>query len=79
MGVTTIERGTGTALWPAIAERLRREIAERYEPDDFLPAEAALAAGLDPAKDLAAIRMTGSHAKSLKALAEGRVDAASAG
>ncbi len=43
MGIATFERGTGAALWPKIAERLRREIAERYEPNDFLPAEAALA------------------------------------
>jgi len=42
------------------------------------PVAMLLAAGLDPAKDLAAIRMTGSHANSLKALAEGRVDAAAA-
>lgn len=32
--------------------------------------------GLDPARDLGAIRLTGSHAASLSALAEGRVDAA---
>lgn len=42
------------------------------------PVAMLLAAGLDPAKDLAAIRMTGSHANSLKALAEGQVDAAAA-
>jgi phosphonate transport system substrate-binding protein len=42
------------------------------------PVAMLLAAGLDPAKDLAAVRMTGSHANSLKALAEGRVDAAAA-
>jgi phosphonate transport system substrate-binding protein len=33
-------------------------------------------AGLDPARDLAELRLTGSHAASLAALAEGRVDAA---
>ena len=33
-------------------------------------------AGLDPARDLGAVRITGSHAASLSALAEGRVDAA---
>jgi phosphonate transport system substrate-binding protein len=35
-----------------------------------------LEAGLDPARDLGAIRLTGSHAASLSALAEGQVDAA---
>lgn len=35
-----------------------------------------LEAGLDPATELAAIHLTGSHAASLAALAEGRVDAA---
>lgn len=35
-----------------------------------------LEAGVDPARDLAALRLTGSHAASLAALAEGRVDAA---
>lgn len=35
-----------------------------------------LDAGLDPARDLGAIRLTGSHAASLSALAEGLVDAA---
>ncbi len=35
-----------------------------------------LDAGLDPSRDLASIRMTGSHAASLSALAEGMVDAA---
>ncbi|GAA4341166.1 hypothetical protein GCM10023144_41570 [Pigmentiphaga soli] len=34
-------------------------------------------AGMDPAKDLAAIRMTGSHASSLAALTQGMVDVAS--
>lgn len=42
------------------------------------PVAMLLAAGMDPVKDLAAIRVTGSHANSLKALAEGRVDAAAA-
>ncbi|MCX8102547.1 MAG: phosphate/phosphite/phosphonate ABC transporter substrate-binding protein [Geminicoccaceae bacterium] len=42
------------------------------------PVAMLLAAGLDPAKDLGAVRLTGSHANSLKALAEGRVDAAAA-
>lgn len=42
------------------------------------PVAMLLAAGLDPARDLAAIRMTGSHANSLKALAERKVDAAAA-
>lgn len=35
-----------------------------------------LSAGLDPARDLGALRITGSHAASLAALAEGQVDAA---
>lgn len=35
-------------------------------------------AGLDPARDLGTVRLTGSHASSLKALAEGQVDAACA-
>lgn len=35
-----------------------------------------LEAGLDPARDLGAIRLTGSHAASLSALAQGQVDAA---
>lgn len=35
-------------------------------------------AGIDPVKDLSAVRLTGSHASSLKALAEGQVDAACA-
>lgn len=35
-----------------------------------------LEAGLDPARDLGAIRLAGSHAASLSALAEGQVDAA---
>ena len=42
------------------------------------PVAMIVAAGLDPVKDLGAIRMTGSHANSLKALAEGQVDAAAA-
>jgi phosphonate transport system substrate-binding protein len=33
-------------------------------------------AGIDPAKDLAKVRMTGSHASSLAALLQGQVDAA---
>lgn len=35
-----------------------------------------LDAGLDPARDLGAVRMTGSHANSLAALVQGQVDAA---
>lgn len=35
-----------------------------------------LEAGIDPARDLAAIRMTGSHANSLAALTQGQVDVA---
>lgn len=42
------------------------------------PVAMMLKAGLDPAKDLAEVRMTGSHANSLKALQEGLVDAAAA-
>lgn len=42
------------------------------------PVAMIVAAGLDPVKDLGAIRMTGSHANSLKALAEGQVAAAAA-
>lgn len=37
-----------------------------------------LEAGLDPARDLAEVRLTGSHAGSIKALTEGLVDAACA-
>lgn len=40
------------------------------------PVAMLLRAGLDPVKDLGAIRLTGSHANSLAALLEGRVDAA---
>lgn len=36
-----------------------------------------LDAGIDPAKDLGAVRMTGSHASSLAALVQGQVDVAS--
>ncbi|PKP67424.1 MAG: phosphate/phosphite/phosphonate ABC transporter substrate-binding protein [Alphaproteobacteria bacterium HGW-Alphaproteobacteria-8] len=42
------------------------------------PVAMIVAGGLDPATDLSVIRMTGSHANSLKALAEGQVDAAAA-
>ncbi len=42
------------------------------------PVAMIVAAGLDPVNDLGAIRMTGSHANSLKALAEGQVHAAAA-
>ena len=42
------------------------------------PVAMIVAAGLDPVNDLGAIRMTGSHANSIKALAEGQVDAAAA-
>lgn len=42
------------------------------------PVAMIVSAGLDPATDLSVIRMTGSHANSLKALAEGQVDAAAA-
>lgn len=42
------------------------------------PVAMIVAAGLDPVNDLTAIRMAGSHANSLKALAEGQVDAAAA-
>lgn len=42
------------------------------------PVAMLLAAGLDPARDLAAVLMTGSHANSLKALQHGQADAASA-
>jgi len=40
------------------------------------PVAMLLEAGIDPAKDLGAVRLTGSHASSLTALLEGRVDAA---
>lgn len=40
------------------------------------PMAMLLGAGVDPVKDLHAIRLTGSHANSLAALLEGRVDAA---
>jgi phosphonate transport system substrate-binding protein len=42
------------------------------------PVAMLLDAGLDPARDLAAVLITGSHANSLKALQEGHVDAAAA-
>ncbi|MDZ4137076.1 MAG: phosphate/phosphite/phosphonate ABC transporter substrate-binding protein [Paracoccaceae bacterium] len=42
------------------------------------PVAMIVSAGLDPVNDLSVIRMTGSHANSLKALAEGQVDAAAA-
>ena len=42
------------------------------------PVAMIVSAGLDPVNDLGAIRMTGSHANSLKALAEGQVAAAAA-
>ncbi|MFU8866275.1 MAG: phosphate/phosphite/phosphonate ABC transporter substrate-binding protein [Rhodobacterales bacterium] len=42
------------------------------------PVAMILAAGLDPATDLSEIRITGSHANSLQAMAEGLVDAAGA-
>jgi phosphonate transport system substrate-binding protein len=40
------------------------------------PIDMLLKAGIDPARDLAAVRLTGSHSASLAALAEGHVDAA---
>jgi phosphonate transport system substrate-binding protein len=40
------------------------------------PIAMLMAAGIDPARDLGAIRMAGSHASSLSALIEGHVDAA---
>lgn len=40
------------------------------------PVAMLLAVGIDPARDLGAIRMAGSHASSLSALIEGHVDAA---
>jgi phosphonate transport system substrate-binding protein len=40
------------------------------------PATMLLGAGIDPAKDLKQVRLTGSHANSLAALLQGRVDAA---
>jgi GntR family phosphonate transport system transcriptional regulator len=43
MGEAVLERAVGQTLWAAIAQRLRREIAERYEAGDLLPSEAALA------------------------------------
>lgn len=42
------------------------------------PVAMLLAAGLDPARDLGPVRLTGSHAQALTALAAGRVDAAAA-
>jgi phosphonate transport system substrate-binding protein len=42
------------------------------------PVAMLLDAGLDPARDLAGVAITGSHANSLKALREGHVDAAAA-
>ncbi|WP_336980642.1 phosphate/phosphite/phosphonate ABC transporter substrate-binding protein [Altererythrobacter fulvus] len=40
------------------------------------PLAMMIEAGVDPVKDLSALRLTGSHANSLAALIEGRVDAA---
>jgi phosphonate transport system substrate-binding protein len=42
------------------------------------PAAMLIDAGLDPARDLGAVLITGSHANSLKALQEGHADAAAA-
>jgi len=42
------------------------------------PVAMIISAGLDPVKDLGPVRMTGSHASSLNALAAGQVDAACA-
>jgi phosphonate transport system substrate-binding protein len=42
------------------------------------PVAMLITAGLDPARDLGAVLMTGSHANSLKALQHGQADAASA-
>jgi phosphonate transport system substrate-binding protein len=42
------------------------------------PVAMLIAAGLDPARDLGAVLITGSHANSLKALQQGHADAASA-
>lgn len=42
------------------------------------PVAMLLAADIDPARDLGAVLMTGSHANSLKALQDGHVDAAAA-
>ena len=42
----------------------------------LFPMTMIMEAGLDPVRDLAAIHMTGSHANSLAALVQGRVDAA---
>jgi phosphonate transport system substrate-binding protein len=41
-----------------------------------VPMTMIMDAGLDPARDLTAIRLTGSHANSLAALVQGQVDAA---
>lgn len=42
----------------------------------LMPVAMLMDAGLDPARDLAAVRLTGSHPNSLGALVQGRVDAA---
>lgn len=42
----------------------------------LMPMAMLMAAGLDPARDLAAVRLTGNHPNSLGALVQGRVDAA---
>lgn len=42
----------------------------------LMPVAMLIDAGLDPARDLAAVRLTGSHPNSLGALLQGRVDAA---
>ena len=42
----------------------------------LMPVAMLLDAGLDPARDLAAVRLTGSHPNSLNALLQGQVDAA---
>ncbi len=42
----------------------------------LMPVSMLIDAGIDPARDLAAVRLTGSHPNSLNALLQGRVDAA---
>lgn len=65
----------------SVADLKGREMAfgDANSTSSFVyPVAMMLSAGLDPATDLSAIRMTGSHANSLKALAEGKVEAAAA-
>ncbi|MGX0904724.1 phosphonate transport system substrate-binding protein [Roseovarius sp. MBR-79] len=65
----------------SVADLKGREMAfgDANSTSSFVyPVAMIVAAGLDPVNDLSVIRMTGSHANSLKALSEGQVEAAAA-